>query len=148
MYFWSIAPTPIITTYANGPLETTKVGYLQLIGCRVALIRGVELSDVKFTWTGPTGSTITNTSRVTISLPYLIQNGYHDGYHGDLRFEYLREGDEGVYTCTVAILNTTRSASLNIDPLPSRLTKNLPISLCRVHAKKIHVLMYNMMFHV
>jgi len=113
-----IVPTPVITTYARGPIETTMVGFTQLIGCRATTIRGVKLNAVQFNWTGPTGNTITNTTRMVIFPEYQRLNNFSS----ELLFHYLREGDQGLYTCTVGILNTRASGSFNIDPLPSELT--------------------------
>ncbi|XP_065904759.1 cell adhesion molecule DSCAML1-like isoform X2 [Dysidea avara] len=107
-------PNPVISTYARGPIETTMVGFTQLIGCRATTHKGVELNAVQFSWTGPTGNTITNTSRMTIFPPYQHLNNFSS----ELLFKYLREGDQGVYTCTVVILNARASGSFNIDPLP------------------------------
>ena len=115
-----IVPNPVISTYARGPIETTMVGFTQLIGCRATTHKGVELNAVQFSWTGPTGNTITNTSRMTIFPPYQHLNNFSS----ELLFKYLREGDQGVYTCTVVILNARASGSFTIDPLPSELTYN------------------------
>jgi len=119
-----VVPTPVITTYANGPIETTKVGFAQLIGCRATTIRGVELNAAQFSWTGPTGNTITNTTRVVIYPTYQRLNNFSS----ELLFHYLREGDQGVYTCTVSILNTRASRSFDIDPLPSELMQHVLVS--------------------
>jgi len=62
---------------------------------------------------GPGGESITNDSRVTISPTTSIGNNFTS----NLQFTYLMEGDEGMYTCNVMILETngsnTREMKLN-----------------------------------
>ena len=78
------------------------VGSPQDIQCIVSTVSGVELSSVMISWMGPGGESITNDSRVTIGLTSSSGNDYTSG----LQFTYLMEGDEGVYTCDVTILET------------------------------------------
>ena len=78
------------------------VGSPQDIQCTVNTVSGVELSSVIISWMGPGGDTITNDSRVTISPT----SGSGNNYTSSLQFMYLMEGDEGIYICHVAILET------------------------------------------
>jgi len=78
------------------------VGSLQDIQCTVSTVSGVELSSVMISWMGPGGESITNDSRVTISPTTSSGNNYSSS----LQFTYLMEGDEGMYTCNVMILET------------------------------------------
>ena len=87
------------------------VGSPQDIQCIVSTVSGVELSSVMITWIGPGGESITNDSRVTISPT--TSSG--SNYTSSLQFTYLMEGDEGMYTCNVMILeaNTLDTLELN-----------------------------------
>ena len=81
------------------------VGSPQVIQCIVSTVSGVEFSSVIIRWMGPGGESITNDSRVTISPTTSSGNNYMSG----LRFTYLMEGDEGMYTCNVTILETNNT---------------------------------------
>ena len=81
------------------------VGSPQDIQCIVNTVSGVELSSVMINWMVPGGESITNDSRVTISPTTSSGNNYTSS----LQFTYLMEGDEGMYTCNVMILETTES---------------------------------------
>ena len=81
------------------------VGSPQDIQCIVSTVSGVELSSVMISWMGPGGESITNDSRVTISPTTSSDNNYTSS----LQFTYLMEGDEGMYTCNVMILETNAS---------------------------------------
>ena len=81
------------------------VGSPQDIQCIVSTVSGVELSSVMISWMGPGGESITNDSRVTISPT--TSSG--SNFTSSLQFTYLMEGDEGMYTCNVMILETNGS---------------------------------------
>ena len=83
-------------------IQGAMVGSPQDIQCIVSTVSGVELSSVMISWMGPGGESITNDSRVTISPTTSSGNNYTSS----LQFTYLMEGDEGVYTCNVMILET------------------------------------------
>ena len=89
------------------------VGSPKEIHCTVSTVSGVELSSVMISWIGPGGDTITNDSRVTISPTASLVNNYIS----TLEFTYLMEGDEGIYTCDVMILETTGSNFVKIGNL-------------------------------
>ena len=61
-------------------------------------------------WMGPGGESITNDSRMTISPTTASGNNYTNS----LQFTYLMEGDEGMYTCNVLILDTTASNFIGV----------------------------------
>ena len=86
------------------------VGNPQDIQCIVSTVSGVELSSVMISWMGPGGESITNDSRITISPTTSSGNNYTSS----LQFTYLTEGDEGMYTCNVMILETSASDFVNI----------------------------------
>ena len=64
---------------------------------------------------GPGGDTVTNDSRVTINPTTSSGNDFMS----TLNFTYLMEGDEGNYTCNVMILETSGSASVELQTLTS-----------------------------
>ena len=92
------------------------VGSPQDIQCIVSTVSGVELSSVMISWMGPGGEFITNDSRVTISP--ITSSG--NNFTSSLQFTYLMEGDEGVYTVSVTILDTVQSQTVEIESLTSK----------------------------
>ena len=106
-------PTPIITLMPSGPIQGAMVGSPQDIQCIVSTVSGVELSSVMISWMGPGGESITNDSRVTISPTTSSGNNYTSS----LQFTYLMEGDEGMYTCNVMILESNSSNATEIEIL-------------------------------
>ena len=124
-----LVPTPTISTLSPtpDPIQGAMVGSPQDIQCIVSTVSGVELSSVMISWVGPGGESITNDSRVTISPT--ISSG--DNYTSSLQFTYLMEGDEGMYTCNVMILDTVTSNNFTINDLSS---KNF------VNAKKLYLI--------
>ena len=111
-----IVPTPTIATLPSGPIQGAMVGSPQDIQCIVSTVDGVELSSVIISWMGPGGQSITNDSRVTISSTTSSGNSYISS----LQFTYLMEGDKGMYTCNVMILETNKSEVVNINNLISK----------------------------
>ena len=92
------------------------VGSPQDVQCIVSTVSGVELSSVMISWMGPGGESITNDSRVTINPT--TSNG--NNYTSSLQFTYLMEGDDGVYTASVTILDTVNSQTAVIDSPTSK----------------------------
>ena len=111
-----IVPTPSITTLPSGPIQGAMVGSPQDIQCIVSTVSGVELSSVMISWMGPGGESITNDSRVTISPTTSSGNNFTSS----LQFTYLMEGDEGVYTVSVTILDTVNLQTVEIVSLTSK----------------------------
>ena len=93
------------------------VGNREVVTCTVSGAVGVNLGSVMISWTGPGGANITN-SRVTIGPTTSSGNNFLS----TLRFEFLMEGDEGIYTCNVNILNTTVSGTSDLSALIGKLT--------------------------
>ena len=83
----------------------------------MSTVGGVEPHLVMISWIGPGGGTIRNDSRVTIISTISINNNYIS----TLEFTYLMEGDEGIYTCEVMILETTASDYITIKNLTGNL---------------------------
>ena len=100
----------------SGPIQGAMVGSPQDIQCIVSTVSGVELSSVMISWVGPGGEFITNDSRVTINPT--ISSG--NNYTSSLQFIYLMEGDEGMYTCNVVILETRVSFNIDLHNLTSK----------------------------
>ena len=92
------------------------VGSPQDIQCIVSTVSGVELNSVMISWMGPGGKSITNDSRVTISPTTFSGNNFTSS----LQFTYLMEGDEGMYTCNVMILEAVAKSVLEIDKLTGK----------------------------
>ena len=105
-----------ITLLPSSPIQGAMVGNPQNVQCIVSTVSGVELSSVMFNWMGPGGESITNDSRVTISPTTSSGNNYTSS----LQFTYLMEGDEGMYTCNVMILETEKYASLELSGLTGK----------------------------
>ena len=110
-------PTPTVSITPSGPIQGAMVGSPQDIQCTVSTVSGVVLSSVMISWIGPGGDTIRNDSRVTISPT----SGIGNNYTSSLQFMYLMEGDEGRYECSVMILETNDSDSLELGTLSSKL---------------------------
>ena len=113
-----LVPTPAITTLSlpSGSIQGAMVGSPQDIQCMVSTVSGVELSSVMISWMGPGGESITNDSRVTISP--ITSSG--NNYTSSLQFTYLMEGDEGMYTCNVLILETNISDVITMNDIASK----------------------------
>ena len=94
------------------------MGSPQVINCTVSTVSGVKSSSVMISWMGPGGGFITSDSRVTISST--TSNG--NTYTSSLQFTYLMEGDEGMYTCNVMILETNGSQSVELQSLSGKLS--------------------------
>ena len=111
--FLFLVPYIHITTLPSGPIQGAMVGSPQDIQCIVSTVSGVELSSIMISWMGPGGESITNDSRVTISPTTSSGNNYTSS----LQFTYLMEGDEGMYTCNVMILETEATEIVEIVEL-------------------------------
>ena len=109
-------PPPTVTISPSGPIQGAMVGSTQVINCTVSTVSGVESSSVIISWMGPGGSSLLNDSRVTISPTTSISNTYAR----PLQFTYLMEGDEGIYTCNVMILETNESHSFELRSLTGK----------------------------
>ena len=112
----STVPYINISIFPSGPIQGAMVGSPQDIQCIVSTVSGVELSSVMISWMGPGGESITNDSRVTISPTTSSGNNYTSS----LQFTYLMEGDDGMYTCNVMILETMNASSLELSHLTGR----------------------------
>ena len=94
------------------------MGIPQVINCTVSTVSGVESSSVMISWIGPGGNINATNGRVSIGS---VTAGGNNMYTRSLQFTYLMEGDEGMYTCNVMILETSVSQSVEQQSLTSKL---------------------------
>ena len=111
-------PAPTVTISPSGPIQNATVGSPQVISCTVSTVSGVGSSSVMISWMGPGGGSIMNDSRVTISPTTSSGNTYTSS----LQFINLFQGDRGSYTCSVMILETSGSQSIEIESLMCKLS--------------------------
>ena len=92
------------------------VGSPQDIDCIVnTTVPGVTSANIS--WTGPGGVSIMNvTNRVTISPTTSTGNIFTSS----LQFDYLMEGDEGLYICNVMILENSTTQSIELQSLTGK----------------------------
>ena len=83
----------------------------QVINCTVSTVNGVDLNSLIISWNGPAEDPVTTNCRVAIKLLSSINNTYISS----LQFDYLMEGDEGMYTCNVMILEASGSNSVELS---------------------------------
>jgi len=102
----------------SGPIQGAMVGSPQDIQCTVSTVDGVEFSSVMISWTGPGGDAITTDSRMTIGATTASGNDYSS----TLQFAYLMEEDEGMYTCSMMILDATALQTVEIQSLTGKYT--------------------------
>ena len=107
-----------VTISPSGPIQGVMVGSSQAINCTVSTVSGVESSSVMISWMGPGGNINATNGRVSIGS---VTAGGNNMYTRSLQFTYLMEGDEGKYTCSVMILDTSGSQSVEMS-LTSKLS--------------------------
>ena len=97
------------------------VGSPQVLICTVNTVDGVESNLVTINWTGPEGS-FTNDSRIIAKMDKreLQISETHNKHNSTLEFAYLMEEDEGMYTCSVTILDTSNFQKAEIETLISK----------------------------
>ena len=83
------------------------------IECIVSTVGGVDLSSVTISWSGPNGSLTTDNSRIIVNPV----NSFGDNFTSGLHFIYLMEGDEGIYTCNVMILDVIKTGYVELSSL-------------------------------
>ena len=105
------------------------MGSPQVINCTVSTVSGVNFYSVMINWMGPGGNINATNDRVSIGS---VTAGGNNTYTKSLQFTYLMEGDEGIYTCNVMILETSGSQSVELQSLTSKLTLDyvLAITCC------------------
>ena len=113
MFLYPVVPNPTVTISPSSSIQGAMVGSPQAIECVVGTVSGVELSSVMISWMGPNGSLITDSSRINVNPVTFSDNSYISSIH----FIYLMEGDEGIYTCNVMILETTQNSTVELSSL-------------------------------
>ena len=110
MYYLTV-PDPTVIMLPTGPIQGAIVGNPQGIECIVSTVGGVEFSSVMITWMGPDGNVITNNSRIIVNPVTSFGNNYTSNLH----FIYLMEGDEGMYTCNMMILDVIKTGYVELN---------------------------------
>jgi len=127
-------PTPTITISPSAHIQGAMIGSPQDIHCIVNTVDGIQSSLVMISWMGPEGSTIAYNDRVHFEMDGIeskmnMQSGNlsqlewvigHNTYNSTLHFIYLMERDEGIYTCSVTILDTVKLQRTEIESLTSK----------------------------
>jgi len=78
------------------------MGSPQDIYCTVITAKGLPHGSVLISLTGPKGNSVINDSRLNV----VSATSTGKLYNSILHFDYLMEGDKGIYTCNVMILGT------------------------------------------
>ena len=107
LYYFSV-PDPTISLLPL--MQNSMLGSPQAVSCIVNTVGGVELDSVMITWMGTT-VTITNNIRISISP---INSSGNNVFNRSLQFTYLVREDEDNYICSVTILETTVTASIEL----------------------------------
>ena len=113
LFLYPVVPNPTVAISPSSSIQGAMVGSPQAIQCIVSTVSGVELSSVMISWIGPDGSLITDSSRIIVNPVTFSDNSYTSSIH----FIYLMEGDEGIYTCNVMILETTQNSTVELSSL-------------------------------
>ena len=117
--FYVNAEPPPVTITSEGPIQGAVVGDALVIHCSAT----IPVLTVEFMWTGPDGNAITTGERMVV--PDTTSSG--NTYTSALQFTYLREGDEGNYTCTGTVMGVSRMSSIVIDELTGMF---IPLCTC------------------
>ena len=110
-------PVPRISLQPSGLLQGV-VGEMQDITCSVTISSAIDPNSVELTWTN-NDSIITTDNRVTITPTNITENPSSFTYSTTIQFAYLMEGDEGNYTCNVAVDDMMESHSITLKNLRS-----------------------------
>ncbi|XP_065896823.1 uncharacterized protein [Dysidea avara] len=121
-------PTPALHITPSGPIQGAVVGGPQDIRCIASTVSGVDIGSVSFNWMLIGGGLITssnNSNRVSIS-PTTTNDS---SFTSTLQFDYVTEEDDGIYVCTVVILETDVSEFVEIEtfhvPTPNATVSNI-----------------------
>jgi len=109
-----------------GPIQDAFMGRPQDIYCTVITAKGLPHDSVLISWTGPKGDSVINDSRLNV----VSTTSTGKLYNSILHFDYLMEGDEGIYTCNVMILGTNQSQSFELKDLRGKENIHSYIIIC------------------
>ena len=101
----------------DNTMQNLTLGNPYEIQCKVYTDQVVHSDIINITWIGPDNDTVVNDSRIIVTTTNSIGNNHTS----TLQFLYLKEGDEGLYTCHVAILSNTDSESFELETILSKL---------------------------
>ena len=101
LFLLFLVPSPRVSFQPSGFLQGV-IGEMQDIICSVTVTSELDPNSVELTWTNA-DSIITTDSRVTITPTSVTVNPSSFEYTTTIRIAYLIEGDEGIYTCNVAV---------------------------------------------
>ena len=101
----------------DNTMQNLTLGNPYEIQCEVYTDQVVHSDIVNITWIGPDNDTVVNDSRIIVTTTNSIGNNHIS----TLQFLYLKEGDEGLYTCHVTILSNTDSESFELETILSKL---------------------------
>ena len=121
-YVFYAVPNFNIHILPIGSLQGAVVGDKQTIHCIINTVSGITLNSVIVKWIDPSGVSLTNSSRITISQVTVgsSNNNSINSFTSSLDFMYLMEGDEGTYRCDVTILQTNASVKFEVGALLGR----------------------------
>ena len=119
-YVLCAVPEFSVSTLPTDFVEGAMVGNDQTIQCTINTVSGVTPSSVIVNWIGPNETSITNSSRIMISL-FNSGNNSANIFSSSLKFIYLMEGDDGIYMCNVSILQTNASTAVEVGALIGKL---------------------------
>ena len=106
-------PIPRIFFQPSG-YQQGVVGEMQDIICSVSITSAVAPESVELTWTNA-DSIITADNRVTITPTNITKNPSSFTYTTAIQFANLMMGDEGYYTCNVAVNNMMESNTVTLS---------------------------------
>ena len=115
-----LAPTPRILLRPNS-LQQGTIGEPHDLVCLITLSSTVQSSSVNLTW-----NFTSNDTRVTV-IPTTITTDDSIGiiYTTVIQFDYLMEGDEENYTCTLEIDGDSAESNFNLEIISKLLTTYL-----------------------
>ena len=114
-----IVPVPRLSLQPSGYLQGV-VGEVQDIVCSVTISSTIDPHSVEMIWTNA-DNIITVDNRVSI-VPNITENPSSFIYTTIIQFAYLKEGDEGIYTCNVEVNDMMKSHSVMLENLRSKQT--------------------------
>ena len=100
----------------SGAMRNLIIGDPYEIQCEVSTNPIVHSDIVNITWIGPNNESIITDNRVNVTT--IISNG--NNLTSILKFLYLSDEDEGLYSCKVTILNVTDSQIFNVENVTSK----------------------------
>ena len=105
---------PKIVLQPSGIMQA-MVGEMQDIVCSLTTAFGTDISDITLIWVGPNGVLIED-DRVSVIPTFSDGNTFTT----ILQFDYVMEGDEGVYTCDIKIGENIETLSVDLQNITSK----------------------------